>query len=145
MYPLHFICKVLIILIIRKTVALKTVGLLSTMAQCGLHIPAKATSVIAMHNIILCDIGDGQSITQNLSTFSSHITKVIHIIKTATVESLVLLDELGSGTDPAEGMGIAISILEELRSIPCFVILNYIYIVCYNNFLRSGSNITPSL
>lgn len=102
-----------------KTVALKTVGLLSTMAQCGLHIPAKGNSVIAMHNIVLCDIGDGQSITQNLSTFSSHITKVIHIIKTATVESLVLLDELGSGTDPVEGMGIAISILEELRSIPC--------------------------
>lgn len=102
-----------------KTVALKTVGLLSTMAQCGLHIPAKSTSKVAMHNMVLCDIGDGQSITQNLSTFSSHITKVIHIIKTATVESLVLLDELGSGTDPAEGMGIAISILEELRSIPC--------------------------
>lgn len=102
-----------------KTVALKTVGLLSTMAQCGLHIPAKGNSIIAMHNMVLCDIGDGQSITQNLSTFSSHITNVIHIIKTATVESLVLLDELGSGTDPAEGMGIAISILEELRSIPC--------------------------
>lgn len=102
-----------------KTVALKTVGLLSIMAQCGLHIPAKSNSTIAMHNMVLCDIGDGQSITQNLSTFSSHITNVIHIIKTATVESLVLLDELGSGTDPAEGMGIAISILEELRSIPC--------------------------
>lgn len=102
-----------------KTVALKTVGLLSIMAQCGLHIPAKNTSVIAMHNMVLCDIGDGQSITQNLSTFSAHITNVIHIIKTASVESLVLLDELGSGTDPAEGMGIAISILEELRSIPC--------------------------
>jgi len=102
-----------------KTVALKTVGLISIMAQCGLHIPAKSNSTIAMHNMVLCDIGDGQSITQNLSTFSSHITNVIHIIKTATVESLVLLDELGSGTDPAEGMGIAISILEELRSIPC--------------------------
>ncbi|WP_310605367.1 endonuclease MutS2 [Anaerosporobacter sp.] len=102
-----------------KTVALKTVGLLSTMAQCGLHIPAQNSSVIAMHNMVLCDIGDGQSITQNLSTFSAHITNVIHILQTATVESLVLLDELGSGTDPAEGMGIAISILEELRSIPC--------------------------
>ncbi|WP_167958918.1 endonuclease MutS2 [Anaerosporobacter faecicola] len=102
-----------------KTVALKTVGLLSIMAQCGLHIPAGKESVIAMHNLVLCDIGDGQSITQNLSTFSAHITNVIHIIQQATVESLVLLDELGSGTDPAEGMGIAISILEELRSIPC--------------------------
>lgn len=102
-----------------KTVSLKTVGLLSTMAQSGLHIPASKESQIAMHNTILCDIGDGQSITQNLSTFSAHIKNVIHILQTATVESLVLLDELGSGTDPAEGMGIAIAILEELRNIPC--------------------------
>lgn len=98
-----------------KTVALKTVGLLSMMAQSGLHVPAAEGSTLCMHNLILCDIGDGQSITENLSTFSSHITNVIGILASADEESLVLLDELGSGTDPAEGMGIAVAVIEELR------------------------------
>jgi dsDNA-specific endonuclease/ATPase MutS2 len=102
-----------------KTVSLKTVGLFSMMAQSGLHIPCKEGSIISMNNLVLCDIGDGQSIAENLSTFSAHIKNIIHILNTASVESLVLLDELGSGTDPAEGMGIAISILEELRLIKC--------------------------
>lgn len=101
-----------------KTVALKTVGLLSAMAGCGLHIPCKE-AVISMNSQILCDVGDGQSISENLSTFSSHIKNVIAIIDKLDSETLVLMDELGSGTDPAEGMGIAISILEELKESGC--------------------------
>jgi dsDNA-specific endonuclease/ATPase MutS2 len=102
-----------------KTVALKTTGLLSMMAQSGLHVPAAQGSEFCMNNLVLCDIGDGQSISENLSTFSSHINNIINILEGATHESLVLLDELGSGTDPAEGMGIAISIIEELKSKNC--------------------------
>lgn len=101
-----------------KTVALKTVGLLQLMAQSGLHVPCEHAEM-CMNNAILCDIGDGQSITENLSTFSAHITNIIHILEHTESESLVLLDELGSGTDPAEGMGIAIAILEELQNKGC--------------------------
>lgn len=105
-----------------KTVALKTVGLLSMMAQSGLHVPIGGASTFCLHNAILCDIGDGQSISENLSTFSSHITHIISILEQTTEESLVLLDELGSGTDPAEGMGIAIAILEELKQRNCLFV-----------------------
>lgn len=98
-----------------KTVALKTIGLLSMMVQCGLHVPVGEGSIFAMHNQILCDIGDGQSIEQSLSTFSAHIKSITEILSITTGETLVLLDELGSGTDPKEGMGIAIAILEALR------------------------------
>ena len=105
-----------------KTVALKTVGLLSLMARSGLHVPAKEGTEFTMHDIVLCDIGDGQSINQNLSTFSSHIKAVIEIVDSITKDSLVLFDELGSGTDPQEGMGIAIAILEKLRSIGCYFV-----------------------
>lgn len=97
-----------------KTVTLKTVALLSAMACSGLHIPCKEAD-IAMNSQILCDIGDGQDMQNNLSTFSAHISNVLEILRRVDEESLVVMDELGSGTDPAEGMGIAIAILEELR------------------------------
>lgn len=97
-----------------KTVAIKTVALNCMMAQCGLHVPCDKAD-ICMNNAFLCDIGDGQNLTENLSTFSAHITNVLHILRVVSQESLVIMDELGSGTDPAEGMGIAIAILEELK------------------------------
>ncbi len=84
------------------------------MAQCGLHIPC-GEAQICMNRNILCDIGDGQNLAENLSTFSAHIVNVLEILRKVTPESLVVMDELGSGTDPAEGMGIAIAILEELK------------------------------
>ena len=109
-----------------KTVAIKTVGLFSAMAGCGLHVPCREAD-ICMNNQILCDIGDGQNIADNLSTFSSHISNVLHILRKVTKESLVIMDELGSGTDPAEGMGIAIAIIEQLRLSGClfFVTTHY--------------------
>ena len=109
-----------------KTVALKTVGLLSVMACCGLHIPCEEAD-LAMNADIFCDIGDGQSISENLSTFSAHIKNIIRILQKADRESLVLLDELGSGTDPAEGMGIAVAVLEELRKRGCLFLVTTHY------------------
>lgn len=101
-----------------KTVAIKTVGLFSLMSGSGLHLPCTYAN-ICMNNQVLCDIGDGQNIADNLSTFSAHIRNILEILQKVTQESLVILDELGSGTDPAEGMGIAISILEQLRLSGC--------------------------
>ncbi len=98
-----------------KTVILKTVGLLTLMTMCGLLIPVSDGSVISIFNKILVDIGDSQSIEQSLSTFSSHMNKVIEIIKIADDRSLVLLDELGSGTDPVEGAALAVSIINKLK------------------------------
>lgn len=110
-----------------KTVALKTVGLLSLMARSGLHVPASPDSNICLNDEVLCDIGDGQSISENLSTFSSHMKNIIEILNTASYESLVLLDELGSGTDPAEGMGLAIAILDELCRKKCIFVVTTHY------------------
>lgn len=97
-----------------KTVAIKTVGLLSMMAQAGLHLPVDEGSEFGVFKDILADIGDGQSIQESLSTFSSHIRNIISILECAGPGVLVILDELGSGTDPKEGMGLAVSILESL-------------------------------
>ncbi len=97
-----------------KTVALKTVALNCMLAQCGLHVSCKEATV-CMNSNFLCDIGDGQNLSENLSTFSAHITNVLDILKRVNDQSLVLMDELGSGTDPLEGMGIAVAILEELK------------------------------
>ena len=110
-----------------KTVAVKTVGLLSLMAQCGLHIPCEEGSYIAMQDNYWCDIGDSQNISQNLSTFSGHMTNIISVLEKASRDSLVLLDELGSGTDPAEGMGIAVAVLEELRQRGCMFLVTTHY------------------
>ena len=109
-----------------KTVAIKTVGLLNVMAQCGLHTPCEEAD-FCMNSQVLCDIGDGQNITENLSTFSAHITNIMEILKTVNQESLVILDELGSGTDPAEGMGIAIAILDQLKKSGCLFVVTTHY------------------
>lgn len=99
-----------------KTVSIKTIGLLSLMAMCGLLIPAADQSKIAVFDNILVDVGDEQSIQQNLSTFSAHMVNIIDIMKKAHGNSLVLIDELGAGTDPVEGAALAVAIIEDLRS-----------------------------
>ncbi|HIS25922.1 MAG TPA: DNA mismatch repair protein MutS [Candidatus Pullilachnospira intestinigallinarum] len=109
-----------------KTVAIKTVGLNCLMAQCGLHVTCKKAR-LCLNNRILCDIGDGQNIEENLSTFSAHITNVLDILARSGPESLVIMDELGSGTDPTEGMGIAVAILEELRRCGCIFLVTTHY------------------
>lgn len=109
-----------------KTVALKTVALCCMLAQWGLHVPCREAQV-CMNSQYLCDIGDGQNLAENLSTFSAHITNVLDILGKVNAESLVIMDELGSGTDPTEGMGIAIAILEALRESGCLFLVTTHY------------------
>lgn len=99
-----------------KTVSIKTIGLLTLMTMCGLMIPVSDESKISVFSKVLVDVGDEQSIEQNLSTFSSHMTNIISIMESADEQSLVLIDELGAGTDPVEGAALAMSILENIRS-----------------------------
>ena len=106
-----------------KTVALKTIGLLALMAQAGIPVPADRAE-LPIFDAVLADIGDYQSIEQNLSTFSAHVTNIDFISRTATADSLVLLDELGSATDPEEGAALAVAIAEHFRRIGCISVIS---------------------
>ncbi len=109
-----------------KTVAIKTVMLSCIMAQCGLHVACREAD-ICMNSSYLCDIGDGQNIAENLSTFSAHIKNVLEVLREVSRDSLVIMDEMGSGTDPTEGMGIAVAILEQLRKSNCLFLVTTHY------------------
>ncbi len=121
-----------------KTVTLKTVGLLTIMVQSGLLVPVEQGSMFSLFRNVAADIGDGQSIEQSLSTFSSHIKNIIRILKVADSSTLILLDELATGTDPGEGIGLSIAILEELSKRKSTVIAT-----THFNEIKNFAEVTP--
>src|SRR5207245_11738813 len=123
-----------------KTVALKTVGLLALMAQCGLHVPAAPGSALPVFRRVFADIGDEQSIAADLSTFSAHLRAVVEMTQDLELPALVLLDEVGAGTDPGEGGALGVAIVDHFRSRGAMVVAT-----THHGLLKAYAQATPGV